>query len=133
MKKDILLALAHMLRTQVSDAEFDMETWWGSCSSVGCAIGHGIQRGLISGLELAKRQPEANLVNAPKLPGADAYGPGTAKQWDFGAVAQALDISFGDADWLFAVDQYRDDSDDDDAVVTRDEVASRIERFVHDH
>lgn len=105
---------------------FDMRRWLhkGGCSTVACAVGWGIELGLLPGLEL--EQSETGLYPA-LLPGETSVIP---------TVARYFGISNDDAIHLFMMSSYSRYRWDEDFVakpITKEMVAERLRQYVTDH
>lgn len=120
-----LKRLANFLRNEVSDQEFNLDSWIKkvdpvgharrSCGTVGCAIGLGLMR-----------IPEWKEQGF-KMGGSDAFGhyPDYNDQVGFYAVADFLDIEVTESERLFSMYHYNSGS-----KTTRHEVAARIDNFI---
>lgn len=128
MDTAVLTAISKLVLT-IPDKEWDMSLWWSPCDSVGCAIGHAVQKGLIPGLEL---KPPLWLSGNLALRRQEA----SAQEYEFTAIALALGISTSDAEWLFASGDYEVEFVDwsldasEDFLPTQAQVSSRIAAYV---
>lgn len=112
----------------ITDRQFHMGIWLegdSACGSVGCAVGHYIERNPNCGLILIFDKHGRGL---PKLRHRELK----LYQWD--AVAAHFDISLSDVKWLFDYESYTDKEPAPGIPpdVSRFDVAFRIETLI-DH
>lgn len=117
---DELKQLPGMIRS-LPPHEFNMCGWFAelSCGTFGCVIGHGIHRGIISGMTLDVEDVRATVVT-----------PRYGLLWDFPAIESYFGLPGGMGRYLFASSEY---SVVGVASNDREAVAARIEQFIAEH
>lgn len=136
MNKEKLLAIATLVRS-IPQEQFDMGVWKSSrhsCETVGCAIGHSIQQGILSDLELSPREFKDQgviRVTGPLQP--RRIGAPQDPRCGFVCVEEVLDLLPKEMDYLFTEEEYEGELEDEETgfmYITPEQVASRIEAFV---
>lgn len=118
--KATLLRLADFAPT-IPLAEWDLETWW--CGTRGCLIGNAIAKGVLPGLRLDYEMCNGVLTHW--------LVPRTSTATQFGAIAEAFNISKADVLYLFAPEEIPDEDDGERTrQLTRAEMAGNIRDYV---
>lgn len=128
MDTAVLTAISNLVLT-IPDKKWNMGFWWKPCGSVGCAIGHAVQKGLIPGLVFKVRSDRDSELYPQRREVPE-------RETMFAAVGLALGISERDAEWLFAPKKYAgefadlSEDESEEFCPTQAQVSSRIAAYV---